>query len=345
MLGLIGMALRAAAALAASGGAFLATSVPVLTANRDLFGLICAAYLWWAVVPPAVGVVLLAWAARRTRGVARGLTVGASVVMVSLAPLCAYASWIAPYQLRVERTNVPMPALAPLGRPLIVVVLADIQTDRIRAYDRDVIARALAEQPDLILLAGDFFQGTPAEFAAQRDAYAELLRQLHAPLGVFACVGNIDGTDNTLRLLEDAGVQLLRDEVVTLDAGTVRLALGGLDFYSSPSAKTQTADALAATPADVHLLLTHTPDDVRAARPGALDLIVCGHTHGGQVVVPGFGPVLTFAHVPREVAAGGLHDFDGRRVYLSRGVGCERGHAPPVRLFSPPELTVLTLAP
>jgi predicted MPP superfamily phosphohydrolase len=62
-------------------------------------------------------------------------------------------------------------------------------------------------------------------------------------------------------------------------------------------------------------------------------------------VIPGFGPPLTLSGVPRAVAAGGLHTVAGQRIYVSRGIGMERGSAPPVRLFCRPELTVLTLHP
>ena len=85
---------------------------------------------------------------------------------------------------------------------------------------------------------------------------------------------------------------------------------------------------------DIALLLE--PDD-------RIDLLVAGHTHGGQVVIPGFGPPLTLTRVRREVAAGGLHRAREQLIYVSRGVGHEPGLAPPVRLFCPPEVTVLSL--
>ncbi len=75
-----------------------------------------------------------------------------------------------------------------------------------------------------------------------------------------------------------------------------------------------------------------------------MDLTVAGHTHGGQVVVPGLGPLLTLSDVPRDVARGGLHEVDGNPVYVSPGVGLERGRAPQVRLFNRPAVAVLTLS-
>jgi hypothetical protein len=84
------------------------------------------------------------------------------------------------------------------------------------------------------------------------------------------------------------------------------------------------------------------PDVALGLRPGSrIDLVVAGHTHGGQVVLPGFGPPMTLSHVPRAVAAGGLHDLGGNAIYVSRGVGCERGQAPRIRFLCPPEVSLL----
>jgi predicted MPP superfamily phosphohydrolase len=96
---------------------------------------------------------------------------------------------------------------------------------------------------------------------------------------------------------------------------------------------------------DVRILLGHRPDAVLDLRERTrVDLVVAGHTHGGQVVVPGFGPPITKSGVPRDVAAGGLHELSGRRVYVSRGIGVEHGsHAPHLRINCPPELTLLRL--
>ena len=83
--------------------------------------------------------------------------------------------------------------------------------------------------------------------------------------------------------------------------------------------------------------MSHRPDTVLELPPDSrVDLTVAGHTHGGQIVLPGFGPLVTLSDVPRSVARGGLHTVDGNRIYVSPGVGLQRGQAPQVRLFSPP---------
>ena len=71
--------------------------------------------------------------------------------------------------------------------------------------------------------------------------------------------------------------------------------------------------------------------------------VVAGHTHGGQVQIPFFGPLFTLTEIPREAAAGGLHEVNGTQLYVSRGVGAERGEAPLIRFNCPPEISLLTL--
>jgi len=96
--------------------------------------------------------------------------------------------------------------------------------------------------------------------------------------------------------------------------------------------------------ADIRILLAHRPDAVLDLPPRArTDLVVAGHTHGGQIQLPLVGPPLLFSDVPRRVGAGGLHELDGRRIYVSRGLGVERGRAPRLRLNAPPEITLLAL--
>jgi len=92
-----------------------------------------------------------------------------------------------------------------------------------------------------------------------------------------------------------------------------------------------------------HIVFGHLPNfalgDVSA------DLLVAGHTHGGQVRIPGFGPLLTLSLVPRSWAAGRTELEGGRTLIVSRGIGLERGYAPRVRLFCRPEIVILDLLP
>ena len=105
-------------------------------------------------------------------------------------------------------------------------------------------------------------------------------------------------------------------------------------------------DALYRAPGtrDVRILLSHRPDAVYLLEPRSrVDLVVAGHTHGGQIQLPFHGPLTIASRVPPEVGAGGLHRVDGHPIYVSRGVGVERGQAPRARLGAPPEVAVVTL--
>jgi predicted MPP superfamily phosphohydrolase len=94
----------------------------------------------------------------------------------------------------------------------------------------------------------------------------------------------------------------------------------------------------------IRILVAHRPDAVLDLAPDSrVDLTVAGHTHGGQIVLPGFGPLVTFSGVPRHVGAGGLHEIDGNPIYVGTGVGLERGQAPQVRLFCRPSIGIVEL--
>lgn len=93
---------------------------------------------------------------------------------------------------------------------------------------------------------------------------------------------------------------------------------------------------------DHRIVISHSPDFVDAL-PEKVDLVLAGHTHGGQFVLPFFGPLVTASRLPRRYAAD-LHDFRGTPLHVSRGVGMERGFAPPVRFLCPPEICVLDVS-
>jgi predicted MPP superfamily phosphohydrolase len=230
-----------------------------------------------------------------------------------------------------------------------VAIAADIQTDRITDYERDAISQVLDLEPDLILLPGDFFQGSPAEFERELPAYKALLRRLHAPGGVFAVRGNVDGHGQRLRrLLADTGIQFLENETATVRINGSIVAIGGMGYPHDTPAAARLLSALdrAAQNADVSILLAHSPDAALYVPPHArIDLVVAGHTHGGQVQIPGIGPLMTGCRSSRKTSAGGLSTVNGIPVYVSRGVGHERSQAPRLRLFCPPDISLLTLRP
>lgn len=334
-------ALRAAwyvTLLAATKALLLLVALP----HRSFFLLVLLGWLAAVVSLPLLGLCTLL--AARRREVARGVRAAAGCAL-GLVPLGVWGSLIEPARLEVESARVAVDASRALPRPLRVGVLADLQARSVGGHERHAVEALLALEPDLILILipGDVAQLWPRARDEARAEFRELLARLRAPLGVFAVRGNSDDPRFLREVLAGTSVVLLGDETVHLDRDGLRVALCGVDLdFDSPAALAAIESLARDSAADeLRLAMAHLPDAVAVLPDVGVDLLIAGHTHGGQVVLPGFGPPLTLTRVPRRVAAGGLHELDGRRLYVSRGVGMERGWAPPLRLFCPPEITLL----
>jgi predicted MPP superfamily phosphohydrolase len=333
---------RSAALLAPAALAVKLAAVAALDAER--FGLLHLAYLDLVVALPLVGIGLLL--ARRARR--RIPVLAAALAMVALAPVGVYASLIEPRRLQTERVDVPLDPGRSGDRELRVAVLADVQTAGVGDYERRAFRRARALRPHVVLIPGDLFQMPPERLRRELPELRRLVASLRAPGGVWVVDGDSDDPPELEWVLRGTGARLLMNDVVRTRAAGRDVTIGGIRVNWRTAKARRVYAALEREPArgDVRLLLAHRPDAVRELRRGTrVDLVVAGHTHGGQVVVPGFGPPITKSWVPRRVAAGGLHELPGRRrVYVSRGIGVEHAaHAPHLRVLCPPELTLLRL--
>jgi predicted MPP superfamily phosphohydrolase len=337
------------AAVLTAGFAFCMKATLAVVAGMRLFGLM--RLIWWdlaLMVPVLCGGLLLLAVLRRRAGKANTLTPAvalSAVAGLAIAPLAAYASFVEPYRLVVERAEVPAPQLA-AGQTVTVAVLADLQFNRVTAHEHTAVDLALAADPDLIVLPGDLFQGARDQFNAELPQIRELLSRLHAHGGAYIVAGNVDVPERIRRAVAGTSIRFLENEIAEIEVDGVRMAVAGLtDDFTTPAARA-CLNRLTVHARDraFALLLSHRPDTVLSLNTDhAVDLLVSGHTHGGQVALPWFGPPITLSQAPRRVCAGGLHRVGGQRIYVSRGVGCERGHAPRIRFNCPPEVSVLTL--
>ncbi|NQV31248.1 MAG: metallophosphoesterase family protein [Phycisphaeraceae bacterium] len=257
----------------------------------------------------------------------------ALLIALLILTLCADAFLIEPHWLEVAHVTLTSEKL---DRSIRVAVLADIQTDAPGEYDARVFARVKAEKPDLILFLGDYIQTTADKFAPCAKKLNTLLHDadFNPPLGQYAIRGNKDH-DTWTDIFSDLNVTCL-DQTTTTDIGP--MILTGLSFAQS----FQTNVTL--EPQEkFHLVLGHGPD--YALGQTHADLMLAGHTHGGQVRIPGLGPLLTYSKVPRAWASGLTQITPNQHLYVSRGIGMERGHAPRLRFLCRPELLIMTLAP
>jgi predicted MPP superfamily phosphohydrolase len=319
----------------------------LLRLGLNAFGLIHLVYVDLVVVVPTVAIALLilGWSGRFP--LSRPVRV-LSFVVLGLMPLIGiYATFIEPFRLHEESALVALKSARAGKASIRIGVLTDLQTRRVTDYERSAIDRLMALRPDVILIPGDLFQAPDHVFESERAALRTLLNRLEAPGGVYFVPGDVDQAPGRVdKLVKGTRIVPLVNDVVCVDVGDRRLMIGGieLDYRSAAALGVVHRLEMTAGDDDIRILLAHRPDAVFNLYPSSrVDLVVAGHTHGGQIVVPGFGPLMTLSAVPREVAAGGLHTMGANPIYVSRGVGCERGQAPRIRFFCPPEVTLLTV--
>jgi hypothetical protein len=291
---------------------------------------------WGLFLYAPLGLVVVAAGLARRR--ATGPRIAAALCALTafaVAAVAVQAFFIEPQSLEVNRFTVES---ATLRRPLRIAVVADLQADRIGAYERAAIRRLRAERPDLVVLPGDYVQegsGTPHS-VLERELNALFRAEgLAAPRGVYAVRGDHehDGWPHIFRDLPvrtfEATSTVVRDDV----------AVTGLGLRDSFATDLEVADR-----PEFHVVVGHRPDfalspDVKA------DLLIAGHTHGGQVRLPFLGPIITLSQVPRAWAAGVTALPGGRTLVVSRGVGMTRGYSPRLRFLCRPEIVIVDVVP
>ena len=288
------------------------------------------------------------WCRRKSLGWGLLLVVAGLVVDATYL----YARRIEPTWLEVTRYEVVTPRLAG-HEPIRVVVLADLQTDHVGDYERAVFEAMAEERPDLILMPGDYLQmprATQAEWRAEQAALHRLFAEMahDVRLGIWAVDGDVDSASITFAGTE---IHSIRDELRTVSEDPPVQILGLSRKGCRQPLTSEQLDQVRAFDG-LTIVMGHSPDFAvemirTVERDGAAAvslpmLCVAGHTHGGQVVVPFFGPPVTLSRVPRRYASG-LHELGRAHLFVSRGVGHERGYAPRIRFLCRPELAVLTL--
>jgi predicted MPP superfamily phosphohydrolase len=272
----------------------------------------------------------------------------AAAMIVLGAALTAYTLAEARRDPVVRRATLGLAGWPAGARPVRVALLSDIHLGS-RAMDARrltrIADRITALSPDLVLIAGDVVDG---HGGARGEEYAPLLAapltHLHAPLGVVAVLGNHDhwaATGAVQQALNRAGVTLLVNQATR--AGP--LAIAGIDDQFTGHDRAEGTLAAARRLGGATLALSHAPDVARHLPAGTL--LVAGHTHCGQVVLPLWGPLTTHALATGEALfdpryrCGLVHDR-GRTLVVTAGLGTSDV---PVRLGAPPDVWLLTLGP
>jgi uncharacterized protein len=265
------------------------------------------------------------------RAVLKGaLVAGAGTV----AGAAVYGYTYERHALEVTRASIAVAGLPPPLAGLRVGLITDIHRSLFVSHEdvAHAVARLMAESPDLIVLGGDYVTWGDREFVVPS---AEALGPLAAPHGVFAILGNHDDDHDMPAALGRHGVQVLKDARTRLRIRNETVDLVGIRFWTKRQADIA---ALTRGAAPMTLLLAHDPRRLAEAASLKLPLVLSGHTHGGQIVLPLVG-ALAAQKFP---TVAGVARRDRTALFVSRGIGTIYV---PVRINCPPEVAVLTLQP
>lgn len=313
-----------------------------LTAAIGAVTLGATALVWAAVdaliaFPAQAG--LLHERATRLFGSGFDLVAGASVATAMGVALHGYVR--GHRRLVVTRLEVPVSGLPAGLDGLRLVHVSDLHVGPVADARglREAIARANALDPDLVCVTGDVVDSRFADL----ERWMPELARLQARHGVFAILGNHDreaGLERVARALQErAGWRLLRDDVVSVAIEGERLVIAGFEDRRLPRALVELPAFLTRLPCDQPtVLLVHHPQLFDAAA-GAVPLVLAGHTHGGQVAVPGL-PRLNPARLTMTCFDAGTFARDGSVLHVSRGLGFSGQR---VRIGVPREITLVTL--
>ncbi len=265
--------------------------------------------------------------------------------------------------LQVERVNIHLKNLSPSLKGIKLIQLSDFHCDGVHLSQNildDVIQITRQENPDLIILTGDYITYRPQPIYP----LIQSLKLLKSRLGTYAILGNHDlyhplGKQIVTEALNSINITVLWN-AIAMPLGEELPIIGLADYWSkafNPEPLLSSID-----PQIPRLVLSHNPDSAEILQQWRVDLQLSGHTHGGQIVIPGIGavpmiidqlrpyvPKFLHPYIPlwRECAyvikkwqwSQGLHSVGDNFLYVNRGLGSYF----PGRLFCPPELTLITL--
>lgn len=258
-----------------------------------------------------------------------------------------YSRFVESEWINIGRFSIKLPNRT-IPKPIRILQLSDLHASFVVSLEfiAKAIRLGLSLEPDLVFLTGDFITGKFDRF----DAYSEILATIPKAAPSFASLGNHDGglwagarggygnTQQVRELLAKSGITLLHNIATQARIKETNLHLIGLgdlwaeEFEPGSAFATVRPDKDTAT-----LVLSHNPDTKEQLKAQDWDVVFCGHTHGGQFYLPLIG--TPFAPVRDKRFVEGLHRWEGRWIYITKGVGNLLG----VRFNCRPEVSLITL--
>ena len=238
--------------------------------------------------------------------------------------------------LMIENIKINLKRLPKKLENFRIVHLSDIHHSPFTSLEHITRAVQIANQlqPDMFVLTGDYV----SHEADYIEPMAEIMGKLESEFGTFACLGNHDHWTDAERVtnaLRAANIRVLINEGFRFEAYGASFWLAGVDDYMV--GKTDLRAALrGAFPDEMKLLLAHNPILVRRAARAGVDLVLSGHTHGGQIKIRDEEKRI----LPRRKLTNGLHRRKDTQIYITRGIGTV---VLPIRFGCPPEISLIEL--
>ncbi len=241
-------------------------------------------------------------------------------------------------QYQVIEQTIPLPHLPPAFDGFRILHLSDLHIEGMPDKGKALASRLASLEFDLCVMTGDFRFRTFGPYDKTLVLMEDLVKTIRAPYGVTGILGNHDWLE-MVPGLEQCGIRMLLNEAQAIEKGSDAIWLLGLDdvHYYETGDLPKAVDL--APPEGVRILLVHSPEIIPEAKSAGMDLYFCGHSHGGQICLPGGSPIITHCRCPRAYKAGPWQ-YEGMRGYTSRGVGTSLF---PIRLFCFPEIIIHTL--
>ncbi|HEY8495436.1 MAG TPA: metallophosphoesterase [Limnochordales bacterium] len=260
------------------------------------------------------------------------------------AAYLAVRSWAEAHSLFITQVDVPIEGLPPELDGFTILHLSDLHLRGYGPFEQDLVRTVRTLPAPVLVITGDFL-GEPGA----ASALIPLLMEIGRDRLVYGVLGNNDrgrrlDTQALARDLTRAGVRLLVNGGEVIRHRGRRIRIAGVD---DPHTGLDDVDqALACVPPsqgdgrEPLVLLAHSPDVLEAASRAGVDLVLAGHTHGGQICLPGGVPLWT--NTRRGRFSAGLYRHGRTQMFVTRGIGTS---ALPGRLFCPPEVAVVRLVP
>jgi predicted MPP superfamily phosphohydrolase len=275
----------------------------------------------------------------RPRAGRRTLRSRPALVLHALAAvgiICLLYGWfIEPYWIDVNVMTIRTAKLHSAG--FRVVQISDLHCDRKPRNEEKALHIVNALKPDIVVATGDYLN-----HASALPRLREMLSRLDAPLGKFAVTGNFETHRwSALDVLDGTGFHWLDQETVVVSKGADYIGIFGMDFLRSD----RSGESMPSLPGErFDIFLFHTPDLIEDINSLGIDLYLCGHTHGGQVALPGYGALITLSKFGKKYESG-LYRVGETTLYVNRGLGLEPSPGPPVRFLARPEVAVFDILP